>query len=75
MSISLKVDGIAGSSIEGCARQILNLSKKLEIMIEMDFNGYQLLAAPYMDIEGIIAAYDVQIEKPPESEETEGLGE
>ena len=72
MSISLKVDGIAGSSVKDCASDILELSKKLNIMIELDFNGHQLLAMPNMDIELIIACYDAQLEKPSKSQDSEG---
>ena len=62
MSISLKVDGIAGTSIEDAAEDMLKISKLLGIMIEMDFNGVQLIAANRMTAEMIVDSYHNAIE-------------
>ena len=62
MSISLKVEGIAGTDIKDAAKEMLRLAELLDIMIEMDFNGKQVLAMKGWDLNTIINSYYSQIE-------------
>jgi hypothetical protein len=56
-TLMLKVEGLAGSSVEECAREILELSKKLDVGVELSFNGTLMFTWPHMTEEEILSYF------------------
>ena len=57
LSLTLKVDIIAGTSLEEGAKQLITLSERLGVMITSNFNGYHVIATESSDPEEIVASY------------------
>ena len=53
-AISLRLEGIAGSSIEDVAADALRVSKQLNIMVDFKFNGIYVPVAPHNTSQEIV---------------------
>lgn len=55
--LELEVNAIAGSSIEDCVRDILSLSRQLDLCVHMKFNGTLLFAHSHETEEEILRRF------------------
>ena len=65
MAIYVEAKGIAGSSVEECAKGMIELSRKLGVMVSLNFNGVHLLANEMDSVFEIERKYLAEINRRP----------
>ncbi|MFS0736917.1 hypothetical protein ABC347_07695 [Sphingomonas sp. 1P06PA] len=61
-NLILPLEGLAGSSVKDIARDMIAVSKRLDIPVSMNMNGTRLLAFPNSTMAEIQRDYEAQLE-------------
>ncbi len=54
-ALTVMADCSPGSSIEDCAKEACDLSRRLQINVGFDFNGVRCMAVPHGNAETLVA--------------------
>jgi hypothetical protein len=57
--LTLKVEGMIGSSPEECTAQALELADRIKVCVSMDYNGVLLFAMPGEAQENILTRFNL----------------
>lgn len=55
--LEIHVSGMIGSSPEECAKDLIELAKRLNVIVEMKFNGDLMWAYPSSTVESVLEMF------------------